>query len=482
MPVVVDETILSPELKDALLTLEKAKQVLNARRKERGMDFYIPNPVQFQAHKSKAKIIAICAGNRSGKSSFGAVEIAWAVTKKYPEWFPLKRRFKTPVKIRIATDRFFKIDSVIEPKLKSYLPKGEIIRVRRSPQGYISKLVTKDGSMIEFLTMEQDLMAFEGQDLDLFWGDEPIDRRRYIATQRGLLDRSGQTILTFTPLIEPWMKQEITDKADGKIIDIFTADTRDNKFDIQGNSILREEDIKQFENMLTDEEKETRIHGRFFHLKGLVYKELNPAVHFLDDFKYEEGYPVICVLDPHDRLPHHLIWAMIDRINDIYVMYEQVKEGTIQELAAVIKATEKYFGWRVIKRLIDPNFGRKPLLSTGLSVIDELYKYKVVFTEADDNEEAGRLKVKEYLHYDKNRPIDINNKPKLFFVRDRVPVTIHSMLNYQYAEWKHNAGDRDPKEDDKPKDIHGADCIKYLCSSQPTFYLPQVYEPVGAYY
>ena len=482
MTQVLDEAVLTTGQKDILLEIEKVNQVFNARRKLRGMSFYVPNPVQFNAHKSEARIIVVCAGNRSGKSTFGAMEVAWAVTKQYPEWFPKQRQFKRPVKIRIATDRFFKIDSVIEPKLRVYLPKGEITRVRRSPQGYISKLVTRDGSFIEFLTMEQDLMAFEGQDLDVFWGDEPVERRRYIATQRGLLDRAGQTILTFTPLIEPWMKNEIIDKADGKIIAIFTADTRDNKFDIEKNPILREEDIKQFEGMLTEEEKETRIHGKFFHLKGLVYKELNPAVHFLDEFKYEEGYPVICVLDPHDRLPHHIIWAMIDRINDIYVMYEQVKEGTIQELAALIKATEKYFAWRVVKRLIDPNFGRKPLLSTGLSVIDELYKYKVNFTEANDSEEAGRLKVKELLHYDRNKPIDINNKPKLFFVRGKVPITIHSMLNYQYAEWKHNPDERDPKEDDKPKDVHGADCIKYLCSSQPTFYLPQAYEPVGAYY
>lgn len=55
-------------------------------------------------------------------------------------------------------------------------------------------------------------------------------------------------------------------------------------------------------------------------------------------------------LDPHDRLPHWIIWAMIDRTNDIFVMYELVKEGTISELAGMIRATEKYFGWNVVKR------------------------------------------------------------------------------------------------------------------------------------
>ena len=484
MPELLEQEVsqeIPKDQKDILVELEKLRIIINNRRQQRGIDFYIPNTIQYQAHCSKAKVICIVKGNRMGGSTFGACEVAYHITKKYPDWFPKERRFRRPIKIRIATDRFFKIDSVIEPKLREFMPAKEIIRVRRSPQGYISKLHTKDGSMIEFLTSEQDQMAWEGQDLDFFWGDEPQKRSHWIATKRGLLDRSGYSVFTFTPLIEPWMKEELVDKADGKIVEVFYGTTRDNLYDIKGNRILKEEDIREFENLLTDDEKETRIYGKFFHLKGLVYKEFNPSVHLIDDFKYEDGYPVICVLDPHDRLPHHIIWAMVDRINDIYIIYEIVKDGTIQEISALIRATEQYFGWRVVKRLIDPNFGRKPLLSTGLSVIDEFFKYKVSFCEADDDKVTGHLKVKQMLHYDSKRPLDINNKPKLFFVKDRVPKTIHSMLNYQYEEWRSNQ-DRDPKETEKPKDCHGADVTRYLCMSNPEFYLPQIYEPVGAYY
>lgn len=473
---------LTPKLREELINYEEICQTLRNRKKERGMDFYVPNPIQQKAHKSKAKTIVFCAGNRAGKTTFGAMEICWAITKKYPQWYPQERRFDRPVKIRITTDKFFKIDTVIEPKLRTYLPLGEIVNLKRSPQGYITKLNSKDGSFIEFLTMEQDQMAFEGQDLDILWGDEPSNRARYIASQRGLLDRGGLTILTFTPITEPWMKEEIVDKSDGKNIEVFTADVRDNKFDVNGSVILNEENIIAWENMLTDEEKETRIHGKFFHLRGIVYKEFSD-VHLLTDFKYDEGFPVICVLDPHDRLPHHLIWTMIDRINDVIVMYEKVIQGTVSELAATIKATEKYFNWHVVKRLIDPNFGRKNLISSGLSLIDELFKFGVTFTEANDDKEAGRLKVKQYLHYNFKLPIDINNKPKLYFVRDQVPITIKSMRTYQYDEWKGDQ-DRNPKEKEKPKDEHGADCIRYLCMSQPNFNTPVPFapKPQEAYY
>jgi len=455
---------------------ERLLKELENRKKERGMDFYIPNKVQVKAHQSKAKIICYVGGNRAGKTTLGAMEVAWHVTKKYPDWFPRERRFKGPIKIRIATDKFFKIDTVIEPKLRAYLPAGEIKRIKRSPQGYVTKLSTRDGSFIEFLTMEQDQMAFEGQDLDLFWGDEPVNRARYIATQRGLIDRGGYTLLTFTPLVEPWMKEEIVDSADGKNIDVFTADIRDNKFDTHGNAILNEEDIQRWEDMLTDDEKETRLHGAFFHLRGRVYKEFSD-VHLIDDFKYEQGYPVICVLDPHDRQPHWIIWAMIDRTDDIYVIYENIIHCSTQELAANILATEKYFGWNMRKRLIDPNFGRRPAkIGMDISLIEELRKFKCVFTEANDNKDTGHMRVKSLLHYNADRPIDINNRPKLFFDRRFAPKTIHSMRNLQHDEWKGQT-DRDPKEEVKPKDKHGSDCIRYLGADGPTFDGPQMYEP-----
>ncbi len=484
--IVIDKPTLNPELEEKVRLLDKLQQELVGRKRDKGMEFYVPNPIQYKAHKSLARIIAIVKGNRMGGSTWGALEVCYHLTKQYPDWYPMERRLKGPLKIRIATDRFFKIDSVIEPKLRQYLPKDEITRMRRSPQGYIMKMHTKDGSFVEFLTSEQDQMAWEGQDLDFFWGDEPMKKGHWIATQRGLLDRGGRSILSFTPLIEPWMKEEIVDREDGKNIAVFYGSTRDNKYDIEGNVILTEEDIAWFEGMMDEDERKTRIEGRFFHLKGLVYKELNPAVHFITDFDYQRDYvryPVICVLDPHDRLPHWLIWAMVDRTNDLYIMYELVKEGTVQQVAAAIKATEEYFGWNVTKRLIDPNFGRKPLISTGLSVIGEFSKYKVGFSEALDSKEGGRLKVKEYLHYNKDKPIDINNRPKLYFVKDKVPKTIHSLMNYQYDEWKGNsAGERDPKEDNKPKDAHGADCIRYLCMSSPTYDMPTIYAPQEAYY
>ena len=147
-------------------------------------------------------------------------------------------------------------------------------------------------------------------------------------------------------------------------------------------------------------------------------------------------------------------------------------EGTVRDLAKTILLTEQKAGYRMKRRLIDPNFGLKPLITTGRTVIQELAQppFSVRFGEACDDKQSGILKVKEYLHFDPTQPLSLTNSPKLFFSKDRVHKTIHSIRNYQFAEWKGRTRDeRDLKEDDKQKDTHGADVTRYLCMSNPTF-------------
>ena len=459
-------------LNEALQELDEIEKLQAHRKRTQGIDFYIPNPYQFKAHQSKAKTILFCGGNRIGKSTMGAVELSWHLTRKYPDWFPKERRFKKPIKAVIVVAKNGLIETVIEPKIKMYLPHNTIAHEKRVSQNYLSRITCVDGSTVDFLSNEMERTAFESADWDFYWGDEPQKKSRYYAIRRGLVDRGGLTVLTFTPLIEPWMKEELVDKADGVRIDAVVADIRDNKFDIKGNPILSEENILEFEKTLSEDERATRIHGRFFHLRGLVYTEFCD-VHLVSetkDVKYQYPDPVIAVLDPHDRQPHHVIWAYVTREDDLYIHSELALHCTVDELAKAIKKVEAQNGYKVRKRLIDPNFGRTPLITTGRNFIQELYHSGLGgWMESDDAKEEGRLKVKEYLHFDRSQPISHTNRPKLYFYKDRVPLTIRSIRNHQYEEWIGIAQDeRDPKETPKDKETHGADDCRYLCMSNPT--------------
>jgi hypothetical protein len=454
-------------IRQALKEYEVLSALQESRRKERGLEYYIPNPMQLKAHSSKADLVLFCGGNRSGKSHFGAAELAMHLTRQYPDWYPENRRFYKPIKAVVVSQEAQTIEKIIEPKIRLFLNDSKVARWKRVTGGYLNRIDMKDGGSADFLTNEQDDMAFEGHDWDFFWGDEPQRERKFQAIMRGLVDRNGKGVITFTPLIEPWMKEKLVDKADGKRIDVITSDIRDNKFDIKGNKILTEESIIRFEESLPDDVRETRIHGNFFHLRGRVYPEFC-EVHKLE-FSYQYPDPVIAVLDPHDRQPHHVIWAIVDRGDDLYVHSELTIHCTVEELVGRMRKIESDNGYKMKRRLIDPNFGRKPLITTGRNMIEELYSCGMGgWCEADDPKEEGHMKVKDYLHFDKSQKISFTNKPKLFFHKTRCPVTIRSINNYQYEEWVGKiAGEKDPKEKAKDKETHGADCVRYLCMSNP---------------
>lgn len=448
----------------------KLVSALEGRKRLFGLEGYVPNKMQYKAHKSPAKTILYCGGNRAGKSTMGAAEIAFAVTRQYPSWFPKERRFTKSVKCVISATEFPIVTRVIEPKLLSLIPANYIRKIQRSAMSYINRIYCVDGSTIDILTSEMKNEAYESADWDIAWLDEPQSQRKYSAIRRGLVDREGLCLITFTPLTEPWMKEELVDKTDGKRIEVFTVDIRDNMFDIEGKPILTSKSIDEFEAQLSEDERETRIHGKFFHIRGLVYKEFGED--HIVDFKYEYPDPVICVLDPHDRIPHHVIWAYVNRNDDVFVDYEARLHLELPELAQSIKKIEVERGYYMRKRIIDPNFGRKPYKpGSNISVSRELGRHHCAFYDTiNDDIDLGHMIVREYLHFDKSKEVTAFNKPKIFFSRERCQETIRSVRNHQYPEWKGpTQEEKDPKEGQKEKESHGADCIRYLCVSRPNF-------------
>lgn len=470
------QPLTDPEVRDLVLEFEEATSELSRRRRTDGMSFYIPNAPQHHAHQSNARTILYIGGNRAGKTTFGAMELCYHLTRRYPDWFSPKRRFTSPIKAVVVATEYPIIERVIEPKLMAYLPHDDIKRVRRTPQGFISRLVCVDGSTVDFLSGEMDDLAFESADWDVYWGDEPQKKSKFYAIQRGLVDRQGLTLLTFTPLSEPWIKEELVDPADGVRLACFQVDIRDNLQDIEGHPILKEEAIAEFEAKLPEDVRATRLHGKFFHLRGLVYPEFDLRIHGWEEtetLRYTYPDPVVAVLDPHDRLPHHLVWAWVNRQDHLFIDRELVFTGTLKELAKRILLEEAKAGYRMRRRLIDPNFGRSPAqVGGGRSVIQELLTkpFPVTFGEANDDKEAGRMRVKHLLHYDRAQPLSVTNCPQVYFHRARTPVTTRSVRDHQFDEWRGATKDlKDPKETEKQKDTHGADCVRYLALSYPTY-------------
>jgi len=465
------------QLSQYLSELEEIDGLLKKRKVENGIFYYIPNPKQYKFHCSRAKRILYVGSNRSGKTSAGMCECVMHALGWYPEWYPKEKRRDTAQKILWISPLFAHLIKFVEPKLMSFLPKEAIVRKpKRTAEGAITHLEIKHSSggisTIEWMSQEQSLSAFEGADYDIVVADEPLARAIFTAVTRGLIDRGGIMFMLFTPIEQQWIKEELCDNADGKFIELFQADIEDNLFDIKGNPILNKEYIKEFERTLSEDDKEIRLHGRWYHLSGMVFKELDRSVHVIDDFPVPKDAPIWYVLDPHDRNPHWSNWIFMDKTMDCFVCGEFIRTGEPTEFTKEVFAHEKAMNWKPRRRIIDPNFGNKPKsVGSKIRVIDQFKASGMRnLVLGVDEQEGGRLKIRTALRFDKTKPIGISNRPKLYFFKNGARESYRSLSNLQYEDWTKKATEvKGLRENLQQKNKHIHDVLLYLYNSNPRY-------------
>jgi len=257
--------------------------------------------------------------------------------------------------------------------------------------------------------------------------------------------------------------------------------------------------IMKFEEKLTEEERETRIHGKFRYLAGRIWKEWDRDIHTFNRNKWVKGvnnvlvdgqpphhWPRCMILDPHDRNPHALLWIALDETEEAWVYREAyLAEHTIEDVVNHIRKVELANRDRVLLRIIDPNFGPKKYANTGNTVRDEFEQagkkmsYPVRFTFGDDHKELARKTISQMLRFDSSKPLGLLNHPTLHIASD-LKECIYQVEHYIWDEFK--LSDRDPKE--KPKDIntHFPDLLQYFANSNFKWTKPSVHEGIGGLY
>lgn len=445
---------------------------------------YEPHSKQLLFHISEKKIRFLCGGNQSGKTEGGAAEDVMHATGIYPSWYPDSMRFKIANKGRIIVTDYGAGATVMEEKIWHWLPKSLVISTSRTVKGSIQKIHIKHTSggtsQIEIMTHEQADNAFESWTGHWAHFDEPPPREKFIATQRGLIALHGRCWLTLTPISEPWLYDE------------FIGNDREDVFfiavDIRDNPHLSEDEIKAFEINLTEDEKEARMHGRFRHLTGLVYKMFDPLVHVIPSSKIQidPAWPTYFVTDPHDRKPFFSIWAKVDPFENIYIIDEiKTKSGcTIKEFAKEVFNRELMSDPAIrpmeVIRILDPNKGNTPSASSGLTMLQELALAGLYYTATvNDNIAAGHLAVAGKLQYNKLVPLSTTNKPKLYFVKENTRECVRYMQRYVWSDWR-GAGKDEKSKKEKPmenfKDF--PDCVRYLIMSNPCYFEQDNRDPV----
>lgn len=458
--------------------LDELLETLNSVKDKSPLD-YTPHEKQLLFHKSEANIRFLSGGNRSGKTTAGVIEDIMHLTGIYPDWFPENLRFKTANRGRVVVTEFGSGAKVFEEKFFEWMPKELLIDVKRTNKGglvYVSvKHVSGGTSSFEVLTHEQDDDVFEGWSGHWAHFDEPPPREKFLATRRGLIDFNGRCILTLTPISQPWLYDEFISKADGKRIFFLVVDMMDNPHTPMQAKL-------DFIKDLTEDEKEARIHGRFKHLTGLVYKEFDPDVHVISKskIKIEPRWPKYFVCDPHDRKEMFGIWATVDPLGTVYIINEIKYKGTIAQFAQQVLLREKMFkdlhiNSNEVIRIGDPNKMNTPSAVNGLKFKEEFSKYGLHFiADVNDDITLGHLAVADKLHYDKNSPLSRSNSPKLFIFKEACPEVIRYFQMYVWSDWKGSGKDeRGAKEKPQERFKDFMDCVRYLIMFNPCFYLEE---------
>jgi hypothetical protein len=447
---------------NSITSLKELENIASAieRIERRTFLDYTPHEKQRLFHLSDKKIRLFLAGNRAGKSTAGIEEDLFHATGQYPDWYPETGKMTPPTRGRIiCTDFANGMGSVIMPKIAELLPSDRIKRVNKSPQGIIVKYILNNGSIIDILTHEQDTALFEGWSGNFCHFDEPPPRDKYIACQRGLVDFNGRCWFTLTPLSEAWIYDELYESKEDEIF-VVEASIYDNPY-------LSKSSIESFERSLTPDEKEARIKGKFMHLTGLVYKQFNPDIHIINDFEIPQDWRIGNVIDPHDRKPHAIIWFAVDPFDTVYFCDELEINGTIKETSDKIKIKE---GKKpATLRIIDPNKGKSPAkVGSQVLIVDEFAHEGLYYNPyISDNIVEGHLNVQKYLMYDKTKPIDSFNHPKMYVFRSCRKI-IHSLTHYIWDDSVKD-GSRDVRE--KPKDLNKdfSDCVRYALIVKPRY-------------
>ena len=398
---------------DLVLNLRKqveTQAALNAAVRHDGLRFYSPHPKQQLFHAASDYVYrALFAGNRFGKSQCGCAEDCSWLRGERPwvaEGDPLRTLGipQHPVKGLVITTDWDKVDEIWTTqrgekpgKIWKYLPSDFIAGSRRNHSGAIDVVECTNGSLLRFDTVKSFManpQGSESSDWDFIHIDEPCPELMFKAAARGLMDRRGKAWFTLTALTEPWIRDKFLDGDKATHWSLYGS-TYDNPY-------LSAAAIADFESMLTEDEKQCRLHGIPLFLTGLIYKEFRQDIHVLKDpprgwqswLEPPLDWTIYYNIDPHPQTPHAVLFLAVSPFGQRFYYTDLFQHCTVSVLCSAI---HEIVGSRTVAGVrIDPlAYIEDPI--TGGTMANEFHRCGVPCEKATKDLSGGILKVKQSL-------------------------------------------------------------------------------------
>jgi phage terminase large subunit-like protein len=457
--------------RDQLIQLNEKKKELIEHINSDPVQFFQPSPggqYDFMTcDDPNIQGLYFFAGNKTGKTTAAAILVGERAAGA-PLWGRDSRAYlsRTPARICVFCEDFSTHDETIVPTYLSWMPKRLLTSrpVERGPSGNIVKIHHANGSVIFLRTYEQGFAKAEGKDYDFVWCDEPPPRDIYTAIFRGLVAKRGRLIIAATLLTETWLYDEMSQP----FVKVFEASIYDNPW-------LDEQGRRNYELMLSDDERAIRIYGKPSNLSGAIYpafRDHSPYVieqqERLWDPLTERPYPVVLGVDPHERKPIYCEWGFLTPENRvIWFDWFLVPSGPLTEVFKTIKEREHTHTAPTTLVVMDPNRGKAKQID-GKSWMEEFEEHDYPVVLGIDDLNFGHTQLREALLYSEDHP------PMMQWMeacRGKFG-PIYQMLRYTWEDWSRGSRfEKDVKEKPRQKNKDFPDIHRYVAAAHLDFEL-----------
>ena len=439
--------------------------------------YFIPNGKVEQFIKlvgnNETFVCLFSAANGVGKTAAGSAMLAHLLFgpsgNKYFD-LPLFNDFPYPKRGRIVSDPTTVTQTLI-PELKKWFP-SDRYKPTKSGKNYEYNWRTDTGHKFEVMTYEQSTKEFESATLGWAWFDEPPPLAIFKATV-ARMRKGGIIFITATPLMgSAWMYDHImTYKGDKQgQRDFVYADVEDNCIDHGIRGILKHEDIERMIAEYDEDDKQARIHGKFQHLTGIIFKNFDRKVHIIKPFHItKKDFIVVEALDPHPRNPDAVMWVATDKNGTKFIIDELYGSFNTQELAYRInRIADRY---RLELRIADPAAfveDQHQLNPQEQTLAGRLWDLGLEYQKATKDRRASDRRIKDALDYEMKGE-DLIVAPELY-IFDTCKRTIWEIEHLVWDDWRGTAAERkSPMEKPVDKDDHMIENLGRILVQEPEF-------------
>lgn len=426
---------------------------------------------------SPAKSKVFMGGTRSGKSSAGVLYLLIQICDEgmIPAQLRRYKRWEPPINVRVVTPDFQStLGSVLET-LKKWTPESQLRggAWEKAFRDKDHKLYFANGSMIDFLTLEQDVNKFGGVTRHIILYDEEPkgDKGEEIRWQGAtrLAEVDGEELFTYSPIhglgwthddfeenkgpeVAPqvWLEASSDDYPNGLIV---------VRSSIHDNPHISKEGIRAALAKIPESVRASYELGNYTHFKGLVYPDFDASIHVVDESKIDSDRirPLLQVdgIDPGQQTTA-VLFAGFDQEGRLLI-YDEYKASGVSAIPE--NCAERIFDirerWGLPKepkyRIIDPSAWTREL-ATGKRIDMAWREAGMKVIPAQNEVEAGVFEVLRRMdHKDEG-----GTRTPLIQISSRCVHLLKEIGKYRL----------NPKEDGSfgvvKKDDHFVDVMRYI--------------------